>query len=277
MNERLNRCFPPRAADSHKGTYGTLFSLCGSYTMAGAAILAARAAYRCGVGLTVCAVPDRIYPLVAGAVPEAVFAPYDTDPLSAYETWAPKITALLIGCGLGRTADHAVHHLLERATVPIILDADGINAVAGHIVIPKADSASLVLTPHPAELARLLGTSVKAVQQDREGAAVQAAKQFHATVALKGHRTVVADETGVLFINSTGNAGMATAGSGDVLAGMIGAFLAQGLSAADAAVCGVYLHGAAGDLAAEELSRQSLMASDLITALPNLFSQIERE
>lgn len=276
MKDRLKRCLPPRAADSHKGTYGTLFSLCGSYGMAGAAILSSRAALRCGVGLAVCATPESIYPIVAGAVPEAVFAPY-RDPLSAYEPWKEKATALLIGCGLGDGADEAVLHLLNTATVPTILDADGINAAARHIPIRKAGSAPLVLTPHPAEMARLLHTSVKAVQSDREGAAVQAAKAFHAVVVLKGHRTVVADENGVVFVNPTGNPGMATAGSGDVLAGMIGALLAQGAAAADAAVCGVYLHGAAGDRAAEELSQRALVASDLIDALPKLFSQIERE
>ena len=276
MKDRLKRCFPPRAANSHKGTYGTLFSLCGSYGMAGAAILSSRAALRSGVGLAVCATPESIYPIVAGAVPEAVFAPYG-EPRSAYEPWKEKATALLIGCGLGREADESVRHLLNTTTLPTILDADGINAIVRHIPIRKADSAPLVLTPHPGELARLLDTSVKTVEEHRADAVTEAAKRLHAVTVLKGHRTLIADDRGVFYENASGNPGMATAGSGDVLAGMIGAFLAQGLSAADAAVCGVYLHGAAGDAAAAALSQQSLIASDLIEALPNLFSQLERE
>lgn len=275
--ERVRRCFTPREADSHKGTYGTLLTVCGSYGMAGAAILSAKAALRSGVGLTACVLPQSIYPIVAGAVPEAVFAPCeDGRVVDAAAPWLHKCTAVLAGCGLGQStaARETVEWLLYSANKPLVLDADGINAAARHIPIRKTDSAPLVLTPHSAEMARLLHCTVEEVQADRESAALAAARAWHAVVALKGHRTMVADETGVIFVNPTGNPGMATAGSGDVLAGMIASFLAQGMAATDAAACGVYLHGAAGDRAAARLSQQALIASDLIDELPELFLQL---
>lgn len=283
--KRVADCFQKRAADSHKGTYGTLLTVCGSYGMAGAAILCAKAAYRSGVGICACATPKRIYPIVASAVPEAVFLPLDTDEnglslsnLTDIRRFQKRASAMVIGCGLGmgESTVQAVHTLFQQATVPLVVDADGINALSLHIPVRETE-APLILTPHPAEMARLLGCSVEEVQRDRDRAAVQAATDLGAVVVLKGHRTVIADEHGVLWHNESGNAGMATAGSGDVLAGMIGGLLAQGFSPRDAAVCGVYLHGAAGDLAAERLSQQSLMASDLIEGLPPLFLQLEQQ
>lgn len=275
----VKRCLTPRLADSHKGTYGTLLTVCGSYGMAGAAVLSASAAMRCGVGLTVGAVPADIYPIVGGALPESVFAPYaEGEAMAAITLWLSKATAVLAGCGLGQRTDakEAVWWLLDSGEKPLVLDADGINAAARHIPIRKTASAPLILTPHPAEMARLLHCTVEQVQRNREGAALEAARQWHAVTVLKGHRTVVAHENGILFVNENGNPGMATAGSGDVLAGMIASFLAQGMTAEDAAVCGVYLHGAAGDLAAAQLSQRALMASDLVKALPKLFSQFEQ-
>ena len=283
----IRRCFPARPADSHKGTFGTVLTLCGSYGMAGAAILSARAALRCGAGLVVCGLPRSIYPIVAGAVPEAVCCPLPetADGLITHEapqrlrSWQKKASVLLMGCGLGRgdSVTGAVTALLESADIPLVLDADGINAAALHIPVRKATSAPLILTPHPAEMARLLNCSIEDVQRDRNAAAVVAAARWHAVVVLKGHRTVVADETGVLHINPTGNPGMATAGSGDVLAGMIAALVAQGFSPADAAICGTYLHGATGDIAASRLSQRGLVASDLIDHLPELLSQLEQQ
>ncbi len=283
--KRVTDCFQKRAADSHKGTYGTLLTVCGSYGMAGAAVLCAKAAYRSGVGLCACATPKSIYPIVASAVPEAVFLPLDTDEsglslsnLVTIRRFQKRASAMVIGCGLGtgESTVQAIHTLFQQTAIPLVLDADGINAISLHIPVRETE-APLILTPHPAEMARLLGCSVEEVQCDRDRAAKQAATNLHATVVLKGHRTVVADEQGVLWHNESGNAGMATAGSGDVLAGIIGGLLAQGFSPRDAAVCGVYLHGAAGDLMAQRLSQQSLMASDLLQGLPPLFLQLEQQ
>lgn len=283
--KRVADCFQKREADSHKGTYGTLLTVCGSYGMAGAAVLCAKAAYRSGVGICACATPKSVYPIVASAVPEAVFLPLDTDEnglslsnLADIRRFQRRASAMVIGCGVGTGENtvQAVHTLFQQATVPLVVDADGINALSLHIPVRETE-APLILTPHPAEMARLLACSVEEVQRDRDRAAVQAATKLHAIVVLKGHRTVIADEQGILWHNESGNAGMATAGSGDVLAGIIGGLLAQGFSPHDAAICGVYLHGAAGDLMAERLSQQSLMASDLIDGLPPLFLQLEQQ
>ena len=284
IEQHVRSCLRPRDPDSHKGTYGTLLAVCGSDGMAGAAALSAKAALRCGVGLVACATPRCVYPLVAAAVPEAVFVPLsqtengtlDIAALGQLRPWQRKATACLIGCGLGRAdaTTLAVHALLAEIGCPTVVDADGINALALHTMETET-AAPLILTPHPAEMARLLGCSVEEVQRDRTAAACEAARRYHAVAVLKGHRTVVADERGVQYINESGNAGMATAGSGDVLAGMIGGLLAQGLSAVDAAICGVYLHGTVGDRVAARLSQRSLIASDLIEELPSLFLTFE--
>lgn len=280
--EFVKRCFPLRAADSHKGTYGTLLSVCGSYGMAGAAILAARAAERCGTGLVVAALPESIYPIAASRLPEVVFTPLKNvtcaDDMNLLNRHLQKSTAVLIGCGLGDTAKtlELVEALLNTADRPIVLDADGINAAARHISILETAHPPLILTPHPKELARLLRCSVEQIQADRQTAAQTAASRFNAVVVLKGHRTVIADPNGTIAINETGNPGMAVAGSGDVLAGMIAGLAAQGFSLWDASCCGVYLHGAAGDLAAGRLSQHAMLPTDLLDELGMLFLQLEK-
>ncbi len=277
----MRRYITPRAADSHKGTYGTVLSVCGSYGMAGAAALAATAALRSGCGLVVAALPKSIYPIVAVQLPEAVFAPYDTAG-SAAAMLLPRLKtadALLVGCGLGQSHDTAdlLTALLTEADVPIILDADGINLVARHIVLTETIKAPLILTPHPMEMARLLGVTVGEVQADREVAAREAVRRTGAVVVLKGHRTVIATPSGDVFINETGNPGMAVGGSGDVLAGIIAGLAAQGLSPEAAARCGVYLHGAAGDRAAARLSQHAMLPSDILDELPGLFLKLEQQ
>lgn len=277
----LRRCFPPRQTDSHKGTYGALLSVCGSYGMAGAAVLAAKAALRCGTGLVVAAVPESIYPITAVSLPEAVFAPYAKGGVKAAVVLLPRLrkaTALLCGCGLGqgREAEELAEALLCEAPCPIVLDADGINAAARHIHILETVHAPLILTPHPLELARLLACTVADIQNNREQVAKQAAQRYGATVVLKGHRTVVASPTGEVWVNATGNPGMAVGGSGDVLAGMIAGLLAQGLPPWDAARAGVYLHGAAGDAAAARLSQHAMLPSDMLDELGGLFLKLER-
>lgn len=275
---------PPRTADSHKGTYGTLLTVCGSYGMAGAALLCARGALRSGVGLLRAAVPQSVYPLLVEAIPEAVFAavpeqegcfsaaaiPVLTDALAAAE-------AVVVGCGMGRGEGQTavVRHILAHSTVPVILDADGINAVTPHILSEEARSAPLILTPHPGEMARLTGRSVAEVQADRVAVACRLAQAANAVVVLKGHRTVIASPDGTVMENPTGNPGMATGGSGDVLAGIIGSLAAQGLPPYAAAVCGVYLHGMAGDVAAAKHSQHGMLPTDIIEELGSLFLQFE--
>lgn len=276
---------PPRAADSHKGTYGTLLTVCGSYGMAGAALLCARGALRSGVGLLRAAVPQSVYPLLVDAIPEAVFLPVVEQDGFFSATAIPTVSdalttadAVAMGCGLGQGDGQTalVRHVLTHSTVPVILDADGINAVTLHILSEETRSAPLILTPHPGEMARLMGMTIGQVQADRTGVAQRLARQTAAVVVLKGHRTVIAAPDGRVAENPTGNPGMATGGSGDVLAGIIGSLAAQGLSPYDAAVCGVYLHGAAGDMAAQKHSQRGMLPTDLIEELGPLFLQFEK-
>ena len=280
MLEEIRRCFLPREADSHKGSYGTVLSVCGSYGMAGAALLTATAALRCGAGLVRAALPNSIYPIVATRLPEAVYVPYETAGVAVAEKLQTQRTdAMVIGCGLGQSVQTAemIAALLNEAHCPVILDADGINLAARHIVIPETKHVPLILTPHPMEMARLMGCSVEEVQRDRETVAQRAAVQWDAIVVLKGHRTVIAAPNGEVWINTTGNAGMAVGGSGDVLAGMIASFVAQGMTPWDAAKCGVYLHGMAGDRAAQKLSQHAMLPTDMIDELSALFLKLEQQ
>ena len=276
---------PRREADSHKGTYGTLLTVCGSYGMAGAALLCARGALRSGVGLLRAAVPQSLYPLLLDAIPEAVFSPvsdqegcFSADATAALSRMLTTADGVVVGCGMGRGEGQTavVRAILRHSAVPVVLDADGINAVSLHILVEEAGSAPLILTPHPGEMARLMGLTTQQVQADRTGVAQRLAQQVNGVVVLKGHRTIIASPDGKTAENPTGNPGMATGGSGDVLAGIIGSLVAQGMTPYDAAVCGVYLHGAAGDAAAKRYSQRGMLPSDMIEELGSLFLQFEK-
>ena len=276
---------PPRPADSHKGTYGTLLTVCGSYGMAGAALLCARGALRSGVGLLRAAVPRSVYPLLVDAIPEAVFLPvaeedgcFCTASIAALTETLTTADSVVVGCGMGRGEGQTalVRQILAHSTVPVILDADGINAVTPHILTEETRTAPLILTPHPGEMARLIGATIPQVQADRVGAALRLAQEVNGVVVLKGHCTVIAAPDGRVMENPTGNPGMATGGSGDVLAGIIGSLAAQGVPPFAAAVCGAYIHGAAGDAAAEKYSQRGMLPTDLIEELGSLFLQFEK-
>ncbi len=283
--ERVAACFSPRSAQSHKGTYGNLLTVCGSYGMAGAAILCARAALRSGVGLLTAAIPSSVYPLMAGVLPEAVYLPLSqtssgqlsSDALPALLQRADRADAIVMGCGLGRSEDVSalVTELLRRHTCPLVLDADGINAISAHTLVEETGTSPRILTPHPLEFSRLAGIPVEEIERDRVGAACRFANTYGVIVVLKGHHTVLAAPDREPLVNPTGNAGMATGGSGDVLAGIIGSLAAQGMDAYDAAMCGVYLHGAAGDAAAARLSQHGMLPSDMIEELGHLFLKLE--
>ena len=283
--EFVRRCIRPRPADSHKGTFGRVLLFCGSPGMAGAAMLCARGALRCGAGLVTLAIPRSLYPVLAPALPEAVFRllPESEPGVLAQEARtalleeAAKADAVVAGCGLGRSPEavELLAALRRRCLCPLVLDADGINALTPHMLVEDTASAPLILTPHPGEMARLLDTSVEAVQKRREEITRRFVDTYGVTLALKGYRTLVAAPGQPLLCNPTGNPGMATGGSGDVLAGMIGSLAAQGLSPFEAAACGVWLHGAAGDAAAARLSQHSMLPSDLIGELGGLFLKFE--
>lgn len=284
--ERVASCLLPRPVDSHKGAYGRLLTISGSYGMAGAALLCARGALHSGVGLLTAAVPERVYPLLASAVPESMFLPLpDTDvgtfssaaaePLLAA---AAKASAVVAGPGMGTGPDqtHLISRLCRECACPLVLDADGLNSLEPHILEEETVSAPRILTPHPGEMARLLGCSIDQVQQNRAAIARDFADRYGVVLVLKGHHTLVCAPGRPVMENPTGNPGMATGGSGDVLAGMIGSLVAQGMEPYDAAVCGVYLHGAAGDRAAARFSQRGMLPSDLIEELQNLFLQFEK-
>ncbi len=283
--DRVRRCFPKRAADSHKGTYGQVLAVCGSYGMAGAAGLAARAALRCGAGLVTMAVPQSIYPILASALLEAVFLPLPEtaagglgrEALQKLQERLPRATALLVGPGMGVNDEtgELVLGLLGAATCPAVVDADGINALVPHIDRLKTVGIPLILTPHPGEMAGLMGCTVEEVQRRRVDIARQAAARTGAIVVLKGHGTVIAAPGRATLLNPTGTPGMATGGSGDVLAGMIASFLGQGMAPEDAAMCGVYLHGLCGERAAARLSQHAMLPSDMLWELAGLFLDYE--
>ena len=272
----------PRRLDAHKGSFGSPLLVCGSRGMAGAAGMAARAALRSGAGVVRLAVPKSLYPILAQGLYEPIFLPVEENDgrisfcaLPALQEGVKDASALLIGPGLGRGGDvtKIVCELMRCADCPIVLDADGINALAGRIDMIEDAKAQVLLTPHPGEMARLLGCTTDEVQGDRTGTAIAAAKRSGAIVLLKGARTVVATPDGRAYINLTGNPGMATGGSGDVLAGMLAAFLGRGIEPSLAARAAVYFHGAAGDLAAAQLTETAMLPTDLIDRLPFVFSK----
>ena len=252
---------PRRPFDAHKGTYGTLGVVGGAPGMAGAAALAARAAFRSGAGKVVVVASEASRPSVHALVAEATTA-------SALP--AAGLSALAVGPGLGtlEASREALSGALA-ALLPTVLDADALNLLAGAPAVLRGRGVPTVLTPHPGEASRLLGVKARDVTADPEGAALRLAAESGATVVLKGFRSVVAEPGGRTARILSGNPGMASGGSGDVLTGVVGALLARGLSAWDAASAGAFLHGLAGDLAAERLGEEALAASDLAAALPD--------
>ncbi len=268
--------FKKRRHNAHKGDFGTALMLCGSYGMAGAAILSAKAALRSGVGILKAVICDSIYAPFTSSVPEAVCVPVPQNrkgTLSpAYidlETCLKGISAVLIGCGLSNNHDteELVKAVCLNSNVPIIIDADGINAIAGSIDIIKKTKAPVILTPHPAEMARLIGSTAKEVEEDRIGTARWFTAEYGCILVLKGADTIIAMPDGKIYFNLTGNPAMATGGSGDVLAGITVSLLAQGLSPEEAAKSAIYLHGLAGDKAAEKRGERAMLPSDIIEEL----------
>jgi NAD(P)H-hydrate epimerase len=273
---------PARAQRSHKGTYGHLLAVAGSRGRTGAAVLLARAALRAGAGLVTVATARTSLPIVAAQQAEVMTEPLPETTSGAIARTSARValrllgtrSALAIGPGLGTAAETrvAVLEILSRLDRPGVVDADALNAIASARRSQAkrlfAVGAQLVLTPHPGEAGRLLARSTAEVERDRLASAREIARLTCATVVLKGHRTIVATPEGQASINGSGNPGLATAGTGDVLTGVVGAFLGRGLAPRDAARAAVYLHGAAGDRAAAEVGEQGMIASDVIDRLP---------
>jgi NAD(P)H-hydrate epimerase len=286
MGEELADLLPARDAGSHKGDFGHALIVAGSPGKAGACILAARAAVRAGAGLVTAAVPEPILQTVelgsiesmTLALPAGASGHLAERAADVVLEAAEGKAVLALGPGLGTEpfTVAAIRRIALECPLPLVLDADGLNAFEGRASDLAARRAETILTPHPGELGRLLGISTAQIQEDRIAAARGAAEETGAIVVLKGHMTLIASGTAV-FVNPTGNPGMATGGTGDVLTGLIAGFLAQGLDALDAAVLAVYLHGLAGDLAAARLGEVSLAAGDLIEILPAAFAALRGE
>ncbi len=255
---------PKRAKDSNKGDYGRLLSVVGCKYYRGAAVLSSMGALRTGVGiLTVCST-EEVIQAVAAALPEATFLPRDELDI----TDIPKVTAMLCGCGLGK--DERVAGLIKACPVPMILDADGLNNITV-ADIPK--DRDIIITPHIGEFSRLTEISIPDIKLNPEKYAKAFADKYDLTVVLKDYETVIASPERETAISRFGNPGLARGGSGDVLAGMIASFRAQGLTNYDAAVCGTVLHGASADRCAERLSMQTMLPHDILTDLTEIFRE----
>jgi ADP-dependent NAD(P)H-hydrate dehydratase / NAD(P)H-hydrate epimerase len=278
----------PRPADSNKGSFGHVLVLGGSTGKAGAAAMAGMAVLRAGAGLSTVATAKSVLATVGGFHPELM-----TEPLEETEAGSISMssleqgrldglvkgkTVLAIGPGSSRHPDTAafVRGVIKKYKMQIVLDADGLNAFEDRAAELKNKAGALVITPHPGEMARLTGLTIPAVQRDRLNVARNFAREHEVIVVLKGHRTIIAQPDGTVWVNTTGNAGMATGGTGDILTGMVSGLIAQHPNrVADAVIAAVYLHGRAGDVARESMGEHSLVATDLLTALPEAFRRAQ--
>lgn len=279
MIRRLNHelvlsLLPDRNPWGHKGNFGKLLLLCGSRGYTGAAFFAAMGALRSGAGLVFLGVPESIYGIEAVKLNEPVIFPLpdaggrlSADAVPEILARLPQMDAVLVGPGLGQSEGTlaVVRAVLEKAECPVVVDADGINVLSAHRDLLRGRKSPTILTPHDGEFARLGGV----IGEDRMAAAAALAEELGCTVLLKGHETCITDGTDG-FLNPTGNPGMAVGGSGDVLAGVITALLGAGLPPLEAAACGAWLHGAAGDRCAAELGQYGMLPTDMLSALPRL-------
>lgn len=279
MIRRLNHelvlsLLPDRNPWGHKGNFGKLLLLCGSRRYTGAAFFAAMGALRSGAGLVFLGVPESIYGIEAVKLNEPVIFPLpdaggrlSADAVPEILTRLPQMDAVLVGPGLGQSEGTlaVVRAVLEKAECPVVVDADGINVLSAHRDLLRGRKSPTILTPHDGEFARLGGV----IGEDRMAAAAALAEELGCVVLLKGHETCITDGTDG-YLNPTGNPGMAVGGSGDVLAGVITALLGTGLPPLEAAACGAWLHGAAGDRCAAELGQYGMLPTDMLSALPRL-------
>lgn len=280
----VKNLFVKRDKNSNKGSFGHQLNICGSYLMPGAAVICAQASLKSGAGLVKCAFPKSIYPVMTNHMIQPIFKPLceneektlsmgALNDLTDELKWADSV---VIGCGLGNNDDIQVivDQVIKTSEVPVVIDADGINAIVPFIDIIRDKKAPVVMTPHPAEMARLIGESVDYVQSHRAEVAKAFAKENNVVLVLKGANTVVTDGEQIYF-NTTGNPGMAMGGTGDMLSGMIGAFIAQNMMPIDAAKAAVFIHGYTGDICARELSQRGMTVDDMISLLGAVLSEFE--
>jgi ADP-dependent NAD(P)H-hydrate dehydratase / NAD(P)H-hydrate epimerase len=272
----------PRPLEANKGTFGHVLVIGGSAGKAGSVAMAGIAALRTGAGLSTVATPKSVLGTVAGFHPEVMTEPLDETDAGTISTRAGEriealsksVTVLAVGPGISRNPETSefVRSLVARTKTPVVLDADGLNAFEGRANELNGKHRTLVITPHPGEMARLTGSTVAAVQRDRINVARTFAREHELIVVLKGHRTLIAQPDGTVWVNTTGNPGMATGGTGDILTGMVSGLIAQNRErVVEAVIAAVHLHGLAGDIARETTGEHSLVATDLVKALPEAF------
>ncbi|MCP4650561.1 MAG: NAD(P)H-hydrate dehydratase [PVC group bacterium] len=282
--KKIKTNFLRRNKDAHKGDFGHLFVLAGSRGFTGAAYLCTQAALLSGAGLVTLGIPKSSNVIVAKKLVEAMTKPLpetkngslDAKAFSEIKRFLAKINVLAIGPGLSQnpTTQRLIRKIIKEVDLPMVIDADGLNALAGHMDILKNRTAPTVITPHPGEMGRLLGMPAVKVQKNRRILAKRLSCMYNIVTVLKGRGTVVVSKAGKVFENTTGNPGMAKGGSGDVLTGILAAFLAQGADPFEAAKLAVYVHGLAGDIAVKAKGQISLLATDIINVLPKAFKKI---
>jgi len=284
--DAVSDLLPRRKPDGHKGDFGRVLVLAGSTGMTGAAAMTGMSALRSGCGLALVACPASTQPVLAGKLTEVMTHPLPAVArkgvlalrgLGEVRKLSAANDAIVIGPGIGRhhETQELVRRLVSTLQQPAIIDADGLNALAGHTDILTTCQSTLVLTPHPGEFNRLTGETVPEEIEPRIDIARNFARKHEVVLVLKGSPTLIAGPDGDCYLNPTGNNGMATGGSGDVLSGIVGSFLAQQMRPLDAAVAGAYVHGLAGDLAADQLTPRAMIASDIIDCLPQAFEYLE--
>jgi ADP-dependent NAD(P)H-hydrate dehydratase / NAD(P)H-hydrate epimerase len=273
----IKALFPARKKFSHKGTYGHILIAAGSYGMMGAAIMCTRASLHSGAGLVTTFIPKCGYEIMQRTVPEAMTITSASEKYISGTLPKKYFSSVVIGPGIGKNKNTVrwLNHALKEIKSPLMLDADALNIISENRALLKKIPAGTILTPHPGEFMRLAGKPKN--DFDRFEWQKSFAKKYNVTVVLKGANTCVVAPDGKAYFNNTGNPGMAKGGSGDVLSGIIGALLARGLSTLDASVAGVYLHGLAGDIAAEKFSMESMTATDIIESLAQAFKSIEKK
>ena len=285
LDEKLVEVLPKRAENSYKGSYGKVLLFAGSTGMTGACVMAAEAVLKTGAGMATVAVPRYLAEIVGAHFKEVMTLPLPTEGEQLAKTAASVLQdklknqdVLLAGCGLGsgEGAKKALLSLFSSCEKPMVIDADGINLLKGNIHVIKDRLAPVVMTPHPMEFSRISGHSMEYIKENRLSASIAFAKEFKVIVVLKGADTVVAHPDGRAYICKTSNSGLATAGSGDVLSGIIASLLAQGAEAGDAANLGVYIHSLAGLLAKEEKGSYGMTAGDVLEALPQVMKKLEQ-
>lgn len=280
-HDHVRRLLPKRPTNSHKGTFGSVLTIAGSTDYRGAATLASLSALRTGAGLSVLATAKSVIPeqnaleVIYKGLNETASGSIASNAIDQVREEIPKHNAVIVGPGLGSDSDTVsfVQKILPLIDKPAIVDADGLNAIAKNTsIFPR--NKQFVLTPHPKEFSRLIGMSTEDIQANRIESALKGARLFDAVIVLKGAHTIIAAPSGEVFINPTGNSGMATAGAGDVLSGIIGGLLAQGLTPLDAAVAGTYIHGLAGDIAQKQIGEVGFLAGDISHFVPSALTLV---